>query len=261
METSNSTSSTNPIDKRAAKRRKLLVGGAVAVLILLLISLGLLFGPRVCRMHESHAGLQVASVQVLPAPIFDSTTLKTALQNRASARVFSPRPLDLQTLSNLLWAADGVNRPATGGRTAPSAYDWRYVDLYLADAQGISRYDATRHVLERLSQKDIRHLTGEQSFVDTAPLTIVLVSDEGKMDKKEPPEMRSIFSGVGAGTIAQNIYLYCASAGLHVVVRASIDRAPLHEALGLGPSEKIIVGQTIGYAPDSVARIDSGATR
>jgi len=259
LETSNSTSSTNPIDKEGAKRRNLLVGGVSLVVILALVSLAI--GRRLHHQSATRAALKVESVQALPVPAFDSTTLKTALQNRASARNFSPRPLDLQTLSNLLWAADGVNRPATGGRTAPSAYDWRYVDLYLADAQGVSRYDATHHALERLSHKDIRHLTGEQSFVDTAPLTIVLVSDEGKMDQKEPPEMRSIFSGVGAGVVAQNIYLYCASVGLHVVVRASIDRAPLHEALGLGPSEKIIVGQTIGYAPDSVARTDSAAVR
>lgn len=190
----------------------------------------------------------------LPPPALSQFTLKDALQNRASNREFGIRPLDDQTLSNLLWAADGVNRPGTGGRTAPSAYDWRYMDLYVADSHGIGRYDAKRHAIELLGTKDIRAFTGMQDFVKDAPLTIVLVSDEGKMDEKESHGLRPVFSGVAAGAIAQNIYLYCASAGLNVVVRASIEREPLRKVLGLGPNQKIIVAQTIGFPPDSSAK-------
>ena len=185
----------------------------------------------------------------MPVPALNQAPLKDALQNRVSARVFAAKPLDDQTLSNLLWAANGINRPATGGRTAPSAYDWRYVDLYLLDAQGVARYDAVHHALERLDNKDIRVLAGEQDFVKDAALNVVLVSSEGKMDPKESKEMRSIFTGVSAGAVAQNIYLYCASAGLNVVVRASIDRDALHRALRLGADQKIVVAQTVGFPP------------
>jgi len=188
-------------------------------------------------------------IHVLPAPALNQVSLKDALQNRISTRVFSPRPLDDQTLSNLLWAANGINRPSTGGRTAPSAYDWRYVDLYLTDAQGFARYDATHHAVERLGKQDVRALAGLQDFVKDAPLTVVLVSDEGKMDPKKTEGMATTFSGVSAGAIAQNIYLYCATAGLNVVVRASIDRDRLHKALGLDPNQKIVVAQTIGFPP------------
>lgn len=185
----------------------------------------------------------------LPPPKLDSVSLRHALQKRISSRTFDPRPLDSQTLSNLLWSANGVNRPENGGRTAPSAYDWRHVDLYLADARGVWLYDATRHGLGQLSRQDLRPLTGMQDFVDLAPLTIVLVSDEGKMDPKEPAEMKSIFSGVSAGAIAQNVYLYAANAGLNVVVRGSVDRPVLHEAMRLRKDQKIVVAQTVGFPP------------
>lgn len=191
----------------------------------------------------------VLRVQVLPPPQLGDTSLKVALQRRASARVFDPRPLEMQTLSDLLWAAEGVNRPETGARTAPTAYDWRHMEVYVFQAEGVARYDATRHALEWLDSADRRALTGVQDFVRTAPLNLVLVSDEDKMDPKEPQSMRDIFTGVASGAIAQNVYLYCASVGLHVVVRGSVEREPLHRYLGLGPGQKVVVAQTIGRAP------------
>ena len=211
------------------------------------------------RSHAAVAEPRIIEVQKLPAPALGPTPLGEALQKRSSNRVFSGRSIDAQTLSNLLWAADGVNRPANGGRTAPSAYDWRYIEIYLADARGFGRYDAVHHSIERIGTNDIRALTGVQDFVKSAPLTLILVSNERKMDKheigkKETDEMVSIFSGVSAGAIAQNVYLECAASGLNVVVRASLDRKPLHKALGLGPDQKIIVGQTIGFPPPDSAR-------
>lgn len=191
----------------------------------------------------------VQRVEVLPPPHLGETSLKEALQRRSSARVFDPKPLEVQTLSDLLWAADGVNRPKTGARTAPTAYDWRHMEVFVFQAGGVARYDATRHALEWLDSTDRRALTGMQDFVKTAPLNLVLVSDETKMDPKEPQAMRDIFTGVASGAIAQNVYLYCASVGLHVVVRGSVDRETLHRYLGLGAGQKIVVSQTIGTAP------------
>lgn len=189
----------------------------------------------------------------LPVPALSQFPLEGALRKRASNREFGTRPLDDQTLSNLLWAAYGINRPETGSRTAPTAYDWRYMDLYIADARGIGRYDAERNAIVALGADDFRPLTGMQDFVPTAPLTIVLVSDEGKMEGERSQEIRSINSGVSAGAIAQNIYLFCASAGLNAVVRGSVDRETLHKALGLGEDQRIVVAQTIGFPPDSSA--------
>ena len=239
-EANDSISKTNPIAGSACG------GGASKAIAVLVLIAGFAIG---CKKTPAVAAAVPTEVHALPAPALNQMPLKDALQNRVSARVFSPKPLDDQTLSNLLWAANGINRPATGGRTAPSAYDWRYVDLYLLDARGVARYDAVHHAVERLDSKDIRVLAWEQGFVKDAPLNVVLVSSEGKMDPKESKEMRSIFTGVSAGAIAQNIYLYCASAGLNVVVRASIDRDALHRALRLGADQKIVVAQTVGFPP------------
>ena len=78
----------------------------------------------------------------LPAPeIRHGLALMLALRDRHSSREFSPEPLSEQMLSNLLWAAFGVNRPDSGGRTAPSAQNWQEIDLYVASAAGLFVYD------------------------------------------------------------------------------------------------------------------------
>jgi SagB-type dehydrogenase family enzyme len=151
-----------------------------------------------------------------------------------------------QTLSNLLWAADGVNRPGSGQRTAPSAHDWREIDVYVVTADGAYRYDAPGHVLQRVAAGDFRHLTGVQDFVATVPLNLVYVADFERMSGVGA-EDRAFYSAADAGFIAQNVYLYCASAGLATVVRGLIDRHALGAALGLGEQQHIILAQSVGY--------------
>lgn len=226
----------------------------LSVAILAALALVVVVGGRSLMTGSDAQPLKPMGIRTLPPPALSQASLKDALQSRASHREFASQPLDDQTLSNLLWAAYGINRAETGARTAPTAYDWRHMELYIADAHGIGRYDANRNAIESLATKDIRALTGMQDFVKSAPLTVILVSDEGKMSEKESYGMKWIFSGAAAGAIAQNIYLYCASAGLNVVVRASFERDPLHKELGLGSKQKIVVAQTIGFPPDSSAK-------
>lgn len=218
------------------------------------IPLAVLVGQRSNHSEEAVVAASPLEVQKLPAPALPEMSLKEALQKRSSQRAFSSQPLDSQALSNLLWSANGVNRPEKGGRTAPTAYDWRYVDIYLLDAAGVGRYNAETHAIERLSNTDLREKAGAQDFVKLAALTIILVSDEAKMLKNESHGLKPIFSGVSIGAVVQNIYLLCAIEGLNVVVRASIDRDPLHDALGLRSEQKIIVAQTIGYPPEHASQ-------
>lgn len=233
----------------SGRRAPIWVAAAAVVAILVAFAAGRqLFGPGDVVPFKEIAR------RPLPLPALSDVSLGYALQNRASHREFSPRPLDSQTLSNVLWSAYGINRDSSGRRTAPTAYDWRYMDIYILDAHGIGLYDAVGKAVVALDSTDVRALAGVQDFVATAPLTIVLVSDESRMDAKESHGMQPIFSGVAAGAIAQNVYLYCASAGLNAVVRASMDRVRLHGALRLGRDQKIVVAQTIGYPPDSTTR-------
>jgi SagB-type dehydrogenase family enzyme len=183
----------------------------------------------------------------LPAPqTAGGMPLMQALSHRQSTREFSGKALPLQTLSDLLWAAAGVNRANSGKRTAPSARDWREIEVYVATAEGAYRYDSRAHALRRVVARDVRALTGTQGFVATAPVNLVFVADHERMHGVSPAD-RDLYLGADTGFIAQNVYLYCASAGLATVVRGSVDRDALSKALGLGPQQQITLAQSVGY--------------
>lgn len=192
------------------------------------------------------AAQELAPIQ-LPAPqIQGGKPLMEALRDRQSIRAFLPDNIPLQTLSNLLWAGFGVNRPESGRRTAPSAVNWQEVDIYVTTREGAYRYDAQAHRLEPVRAGDFRAITGTVPFVATAPLNLVYVADLAKITR-DSEEEKNFYSAIDTGFIAQNVYLFCASEGLATVVRAQVDREALARALGLGPQQKIIVAQTVGY--------------
>jgi nitroreductase len=187
-----------------------------------------------------------AAMALPPAQTTGGAPLMEALRQRQSQREFRPEPLTPQLLSNLLWAACGVNRPELGGRTAPSAMNAQEVDLYVALAQGLYLYDPKAQDLKLKVARDVRRVTGYQDFVDSAPLDLIYVADHSRM-KLVPASMRESYASVAAGAMAQNIYLFCASTGLVTVVRAWFDRQALTEAMGLSPDHQILLTQTVGY--------------
>jgi hypothetical protein len=174
--------------------------------------------------------------------------LMQALAARHSSREFAKRPLEPQQLSNLLWAAFGVNRADAGKRTAPSARDWREIDIYVALADATYVYDPVANVLHRVFARDVRALTGVQDFVATAPLDLVYVANRERMEGASETD-KDHYAAADTGFIAQNVYLYCASAGLNTVVRGSVDRKALGAALKLTSQQQIILAQTVGYPP------------
>ena len=183
----------------------------------------------------------------LPAPDKrGGLPLMQALAKRRSSREFARRPLPLPILSSLLWAAFGVNRRG-GGRTAPSALDAQEIDVYVALPDGAYLYDAKTHALRLVAASDLRRVTGYQDFVDEAPLDLVYVADHRRM-RMVPVAQRESYASAAAGAIAQNVYLYAASAGLATVIRAWIDRNAVADALGLGHDEHVVLSQTMGYA-------------
>jgi SagB-type dehydrogenase family enzyme len=173
--------------------------------------------------------------------------LLTALARRHSTRLYGGHPLSAQLLSDLLWAACGINRPATGGRTVPSARNWHEIDVYVATDEGTWRYEPERHCLLTVLAGDVRAATGEEGFVGTAALDLVYVADLARMDVIDPLERR-FYCGADAGAIAQNVYLFCAAEGLATVVRGLVDRHRLVRTLGLGARQRVLLAQTVGYA-------------
>jgi SagB-type dehydrogenase family enzyme len=168
------------------------------------------------------------------------------LKDRHSTREFSSEKLSPQVLANLLWAAFGINRPDTGKRTAPSAMNWQEIDVYVATAEGLYVYDAKGNKLNPILAGDVRGAAGVQPFVKDAPVNLVYVADFAKTGKSSA-EDRNFYSAADVGFIAQNVYLFCASEGLAVVVRGGVDRAALAKLMKLRPDQKILLAQTVGY--------------
>ncbi len=182
----------------------------------------------------------------LPAPEKSGgMPLHEALARRHSSREFAPNELPLQVLSNLLWAAFGVNRP-DGHRTAPTALNCQEIDVYAALPSGAYLYDASANALKLAAASDLRRVTGYQDFVDEAPLDLVYVADHARM-AMVPVRQRESYAAVAAGAISQNVYLFAASAGLSTVIRAWIDREAIGNALGLPHDQHALLSQTIGY--------------
>jgi SagB-type dehydrogenase family enzyme len=152
-----------------------------------------------------------------------------------------------QTLSDLIWAAYGINRPDSGKRTAPSALNKQEIDLYVVMKDGAYFYNAKEHRLELIAGKDIRKLSGKQGFVKNAAVNLVYVADM-KRSAGDDTEERLVYAGSAAGFIGQNVYLFCASEGLATVIRAYIDREQLGRALKLKPKHRIILSQSVGYS-------------
>ncbi len=171
--------------------------------------------------------------------------LMEALQNRRSQRSFSEKELPLQTLSNLLWAAYGINRPGDK-RTVPSAMGWNEFDIYLVQPDGWYWFNPQKHTLVKKGNADLRKLACTQKYGQAAPLNLVYVADYSRMENADEEE-KPLYAAKDVGFISQNVYLFCASEGLATVVRASVNKEDLREKMNLPSEQHIVLGQTVGY--------------
>lgn len=208
------------------------------------VAAGILFGAT--WSGDPIAAGQSAEDVGLPAPRdAGGMPLMAALKRRHSTREYSEQPLSEQTLSDLLWAAFGINR-SSGDRTAPY---WRHVmviDVYVAKSDGVWLYEPQTHSLRRYLSDDIRAQTGLQSFVATAPVNLIYVA-HGERMKDVSPEDRRLYASVDTGFIGQNVYLFCASAGLGSVFRGAVDYQKLAGLLKLPDGVFVTFAQTVGY--------------
>lgn len=183
----------------------------------------------------------------LPTPqMSGGMPLMQALKERKSSREFSPKQLPSRVLSNMLWAAFGINRPESGRRTAPSSTNCQDIDIYVATADGLYLYDAEAHALKLVISDDIRSLTGTQDFVKVASVNLVYVSDFSRLGDR-PEDWKYRTARLDTGFISQNVYLFCASEGLSTVVRGRVDIPALSKTMKLRPDQKITLAQSVGY--------------
>jgi nitroreductase len=183
----------------------------------------------------------------LPPPLqTGGPPLLQALAERKTTRDFRSTPLSAQQLSDVLWAGFGINRPESGGRTAPSALNSQEIDLYVATAEGVFLYVPKAHRLEPVLAEDVRALTGGQPFVTTAPVILLFIADLTRMAKAKP-DQRERYAAIDTGCICQNVALWCTAADLGTVVHEVADRKTLAGKLLLRSDQKIILAQTIGH--------------
>lgn len=180
-----------------------------------------------------------------PANTTGGMPLMEALSKRQSQRVFDSRPLSTQQLSDMLWAAYGVNRP-NGFRTAPSARTWNEFDIYVVMADGWYVYHPIEHCMMKLGSEDLRAASAYQEFAHEAPVQLIFVADFDRMTNADEA-VRRFYSATDVGYISQNVYLYCASEGLATIVRGQIDKEKMKEHLQLRANQHIILAQTVGY--------------
>lgn len=180
-----------------------------------------------------------------------------AFAARASARAWTDEALSRQELSELLWAANGINRPDTGKRTAASAMNAQDIDLYVFTTEGVYRYDAAAHALVPLLAGDHRDRIAKRRGTggpgpSLAPVELVLVSDAARFPHGTP-ELRRQWGDIDAGIVSQNIALFCAGTGLSTRPRASVDPEGLRTLLGLTEDQRPVLGHPVGHAAEPAA--------
>ncbi|MBP7866458.1 MAG: SagB/ThcOx family dehydrogenase [Acidobacteria bacterium] len=200
--------------------------------------------------QETKPAVGSETVWKLPRPQVASKPVLKILEMRRSQREFSPEPLPDGVLAELLWAATGVNRPDTGKRTNPTAMNCQEIDVYVALAKGVYRYDHKAGDLVLVVAEDLRERTGGQPFVKDAPVNLVFVADLSRVKSPRGPVDRAraeTYAAMDAAFVSQNVYFYCAAEGLATVVRGWFDKEALGAALKLGPDQKVVLTQTVGY--------------
>ncbi|MBO4644565.1 MAG: nitroreductase family protein [Alphaproteobacteria bacterium] len=180
---------------------------------------------------------QALEVIKLPKPQIDTkATLYDALKNRKSVRTYEKKDLDMQTLSNILWVAYGVNRD-DGRRTIPTARNAKDLSVYVANKDGVWLYKADENELKQMTAENIMYAFGTQSFMKDVPVVLIYAGSDKDHN----------FSVMHAGSAYQNVELYAGVTDLGCVVRAMFDKEAVTKAIQLPAGQRVIVTQAIGY--------------
>ena len=209
------------------------------------------------------AAAELQAVKLAPPNLKRGLPFMEALAVKASAREFSEKELSLPDLSDLLWAADGINRPAENKSTASSAMNAHDIRIYVFMKDGAFLYDAPKHELLPLLAGDYRSqimmarpprpAAAPAAAAPASPppsnpaVQIILVSD-GERFTRGDPERKFEWGALDAGIVSQNISLFCAATGLKTRPKASMDKAKIRELLKLADTQTIFLNHPVGYA-------------
>ena len=205
----------------------------------LLLALLVLQGQSVVAGEEADISLSVPRSE-------GGMPLLQALKERQRIKEFSTQPLSTEVLSDLLWAAYGVNRPDSGKRTAPSAKNKQEVSIYVVTAEGIYLYDAAVERLKHVGAGALPQAAPSSSSTGSPPLELVYVADFTQSAGRTDEDKR-LYATITTGCIIQNVYLFCASEKLATVTRTISDRDALAKTLGLTRDQWPVMTQAVGH--------------
>jgi hypothetical protein len=199
---------------------------------------------------------ELKPIQLLSPQLDGGRPLMQVLKDRKSTRYYSDKEIPLQVLSNLLWAAYGINRPYRNLHTAPHAR--QEIDIYVANVDGVFLYDARANLLNPVVAEDVRKWSGQQypppgytGIIGDAPINLIYVWDSGEGKGKKASyyseEINLCLAFANTGFISQNVYLYCASEGLVTVVRLWFDKPTLEKKMKLQTEQYATLVQSVGY--------------
>lgn len=218
-----------------------------ACLCFAVVALGITLTPLAPSAQE------LEPIRLNPPDLTRGRPFMEALSVKASATAWSSRDLSVQDLSDLLWAANGLNRPEENKTTASSAMNAHDVDIYVFMEDGVFVYDYRNHVLAPVRSGDsrsaivMRRPGGPAPQEPEAAIQIVLVSDAARF-RAGSAEQKYEWGAIDTGIISQNISLFCAATGLKTRPRALIDRERIRELLQLGDSQRVFLNHPVGYA-------------
>ncbi len=204
-----------------------------------------------CLLTASLSAQSVKTIKLNEPSKSRKTDVMTAFKNRKSTNEYEKRDLSIQDLSDLLWAANGINRPESGKKTAPSALNSQDIDVYVCKADGAYVYDAAKKELKQITKKDLRPLMNGNRPND-APVLLLLVADLSRYkayDSKNSEANKRLYdmSALDAGIVSQNISIFCAAAGLGTRPRASMNHDELRKELKLKESQITWLNHPVGY--------------
>jgi SagB-type dehydrogenase family enzyme len=189
------------------------------------------------------------SIALNPPDINSGLTVMQAFSKRSSASAFTSEKLKLQDLSDLLWAANGINRLDSKKRTAPSAMNAQDIDIYVFLEEGVYIYNAGSNSIDPVVSGDQRVLAaGRQTEFANAAVILVLVTDISKFKSGED-SMKLSMAAMDAGMVSQNIAVFCAGTGLLTRPRATMDQPKLKEILKLKDTQDPLLNNPVSYHP------------
>ncbi|MBP5246548.1 MAG: nitroreductase family protein [Fibrobacter sp.] len=191
--------------------------------------------------------IAMAQVQKLPAPAKSGgKSIIEALWNRSSGTEFSDKMLNDQDLSNLLFAAIGVNRPSENKLTSPTARNLQEIRLFVFTEKGVFEYLNKENSLKLFAKGDYRALIADrQEWVKSAPVSLLIVADESKFGSSDIRVKVAV--GNDAGIVSENVNLFCAGTGLVTRTRMTMDVPAIKKLLNLSESETPLLNNPVGY--------------